>query len=90
MNKRKLTPTRYICENTLSTLGLKVEIDIMFHSIRLLDFMHRETPAYEHITLKFFSTLEFKLLKKWIDGMRYYYGTLMFNANYELSMEDFR
>lgn len=75
MDKRKLTPMRYICENTLSTLGLKFEIDIMFHSIRLLDFMQRETPTYERITLKYLSTLESKLLKKmdrWYEILLWY------------------
>lgn len=55
---------RYICEQTLSTLGLKPEIDTMLHSIGLLEFMEMETPTYECITLKFFSTQDFKLLKK--------------------------
>lgn len=38
---RKLTPTRYICEQALSTISLKFEIDSMFHSIGLLEFMQR-------------------------------------------------
>lgn len=48
----------------------------MFHCIGLLEFMQREAPTYERITLEFLSTLYFKLLKKWVDGVMYYYGTL--------------
>lgn len=89
--KRKLTQTRYMCKNTLSTLRLKSEIDKMFPSIGLLEFMQREAPTYECITLEFLRTLDLKLLKKGIDDSRYYYANLrfrLFNQNHELSVED--
>lgn len=37
--KRKLTPTRYMCEQTLHDLGLKIEIYRMFHVFGMLEFM---------------------------------------------------
>lgn len=90
--KRKINSSRYMCESTLSTLGLKAEIDRMFYSIGLLDFMQTRALTNECITLEFVSNLNFKLQKKWIDGSRYYYGTLkfcLFNQNQELSEEKF-
>ena len=57
--KRKLTPTRYMCEHTLNALGLKIEVDRMFHVLGMLEFMSLEAPTYERITLEFLSTLEF-------------------------------
>lgn len=57
--KRKLTPTRYMFEQTLNALGLKIEVDRMFHALGMLEFMSLEAPTYECITLKFLSTLEF-------------------------------
>lgn len=63
----------------------------MFHPIRLLEFMKREAPTYGHIAFEVLSTLDLKLLKKWIEGTRYYYGTLkfcLFNQNFELSVEE--
>lgn len=62
--KCKLTPTRYMCEQTLSTLGLKSEVDRLFNNIGLLDFMQRDVPTYKCITIEFLSTLTFKLDKK--------------------------
>lgn len=65
----------------------------MFHLIDLLDFMKKEASTFERITLKFLSILCFRLQKKYINGMRYYYDTLkisLFNQNHELSMEELR
>lgn len=50
-----------MCERTLTDLGLKYEIDRMFHVISLLEFMHFEAPNFERITLEFLSTLDFQL-----------------------------
>lgn len=70
--------SRYICETTVTTLGLKLEIDRMFHSNGLLEFMQNEAPTFERITLEFLSTFDFKLKRKYINGTRYYYGTIKF------------
>lgn len=43
--KRKLTPTRYMCEKTLHDLGLKIEVDRMFHVLGMLEFMSLEAPT---------------------------------------------
>ena len=59
--KRKLTPTRYMCEHTLYALGLKMEVYRMFHVLGMLEFMSLEAPTYERSTLEFLSTLEFQL-----------------------------
>lgn len=75
--KRKLTSTRYMCENTLTALGLKIEVDWMFHVLGMLEFMSLEAPTYERITLEFLSTLEFQLEKRWVNTTRYYFGTLV-------------
>ena len=53
-----------MCESTLSILGLKVEVDKVFHSTGLLDFIQVEAPTYERITLEFLSTLDCKLKKR--------------------------
>lgn len=87
----KVMPTRYICERTLTDLGLKSEVDRMFHMIGLLEFMHFEAPTFERITLEFLSTLDFQLQRKWLGNARYYFGTLkfrLFNENHELSLEE--
>ncbi|XP_050895833.1 uncharacterized protein LOC127102512 [Lathyrus oleraceus] len=55
--RRKITPTRYMCERTLTDLGLKSKVDRMFHVIGLLEFMHFEAPTFEHITLEFLSLI---------------------------------
>lgn len=89
--KWKLTPTRYICEHTLTDLGLKIEVDRMFHVLGMLEFMSLEAPTYEHITLEFLSTLEIQLEKWWINTTRYYYNTLrflLFNNYCELSVNE--
>lgn len=89
--KQKLTPTRYMCEQTLHDLGLKIEIYRMFHVLGMLEFMILEAPTYERITLEFLSTLKFQLEKWWIDTTRYYCGTLRFRLfynDYELSIKE--
>lgn len=58
---RKITHTRYMCEQTLTDLGLKFEVYRMFHSIGLLEFMYMEVSAYERTTIEFLSTLDFNL-----------------------------
>lgn len=89
--KRKLTPTRYMCEKTLTDLGLKIEVDRMFHVLGMLVFKSLEAPTYERITLEFLSTLEFQLKKRWVNTTRYYFGTLrfcLFNNYHELSVKE--
>lgn len=89
--KRKLTPTRYMCEQTLHDLGLKIEIYRMFHVLGRLELMSLEAPTYERITLELLSTLEFQLEKRWINTTSYYYGTLrfrIFNDYHELYVEE--
>lgn len=79
-----------MCEKTLHGLGLKIEVDRMFHILGMLEFMSLEAPTYKRITLKYFSTLEFQLEKRWIDTTTYYFGSLrfrLFNNYHELSME---
>jgi hypothetical protein len=80
-----------MCEKTLTDLGLKIEIDRMFHVLGMLEFMSLEAPTYERITLEFLSTLEFQLEKRWVNTTRYYFGTLrfrLFNNYHELSVEE--
>lgn len=87
----KFTPSMYVCERTLTDLGLKTEVDRMFHVIGLLEFMHFEAPTFERITLEFLSTLDFQLQRKWLGNVRYYFGTLkfcLFNENHELVVEE--
>lgn len=57
----KITPSMYMCERTLTDLGLKSEVDRIFHVIGLLEFMHFEAPTFERTTLEFLSTLDFQL-----------------------------
>lgn len=88
--KCKLIPTRYICDNTLYNLGLKMEIHCLFHSLGMLEFMQCEAPTFERITLEFLSTGEFKLKHRWTGSERQYYSTLtfhLFNNNHELTLE---
>lgn len=80
-----------MCEQTLSTLGLKSKVDRFFNNIGFLHFMQRDVPTNERITLEFLSTLTFKLEKTWVEGVIYYYGTLkfwLFNQDIMLSVED--
>src|SRR3954467_13585408 len=89
--KRKLIPTRYICENTMNTLGIKTEIDRLFHSVGMLEFMYMEASSYDRLTLEFLSTIEFKLERKWNGSIKYFFGTLkfhMFNQAHELTVEE--
>lgn len=81
--KWKITLSRYMCERTLSTLGLKSELDRMFHSIGLLDFMQREKPTYERTTLEFLSTLDFKLCK--IRGLTTQGTTIVLSSSVSLT-----
>jgi len=80
-----------MCEKTLTDLGLKLEVDRMFHVLGMLEFMSLEAPTYERITLEFPSTLEFQLEKRWVNTTRYYFGTLrfrLFNNYYELFVKE--
>lgn len=80
-----------MCKQTLNALGLKIEVDMTFHVLGMLEFMSLEAPTYERITLEFLSTLEFQLEKRWINIKRYYFGTLcfrLFNNYHELSVEE--
>lgn len=55
--------------------------------------MKKEVPTFERITLDFISTLYFKLKNKYINGIKYYYGTLklyLFNQNQKISVEELR
>lgn len=75
----KIMPSRYMCEQSLTDLGLKSKVDRMFHVIGLLEFMNLEAPTCERITLEFLSTLDFQLHRKWLGNVRYYFGTLKFH-----------
>src|SRR4051812_16499219 len=89
--QRKLLPTRYICDDTLTKLGLKDEVYRMFHNIGMLPFMLFEAPTYEGLTLEFLSTVEFKLRHKWNGSELEYFGDLefyMFGNKYTLSVEE--
>lgn len=91
LSRCKITPSRYMCEQTLTDLGLKYEVDRMFHVIGLLEFMNFKASTFERITLEFLSTLDFQLQRKWLGNMRYYFGTLkfvIFNENHELTVEE--
>lgn len=85
--KCKITPTRYLCSDTLFQLGLLKELDRMFHVLGMLVFVHCEAPTYERITLEFLSTIEFKLKKGWTGTTMYYGGTMnfrLYNIDHEL------
>lgn len=80
-----------MCKQTLNDLGLKIKVDRMFYVLGMLEFMSLEAPTYERITLKFLSTLEFQLEKRWINTTRYYFGTLqflLFNNHHKLYVEE--
>lgn len=48
--KCKLTPTRYMCEQTLNDLGLKIEIDRMFHVLGMLEYVSQIANLLAHHT----------------------------------------
>ena len=88
--KQKLTPTRYMCSNALTELGLNTEVERMFHMLGILEFMLFEVPTFARITLEFLSTLQFQLKKKWTGAAYYFYGTMsfrLFNADHEMTVE---
>ena len=72
--KRKLIPTRYMCDATLDELGLKEEVHRMFHNIGMLEFMQFEAPTFARITLEFLSTVEFKMRRRWTGSEMEFYG----------------
>lgn len=89
--KRKLTPTRYMCNGTLQELGLQAEVHRMFHTLGMLEFMQLEAPTFARITLEFLSTIDFKLKNRWNGIEKEYYGTLhfrLFNTDLELTVEE--
>lgn len=49
--KRKITPTRYLCSNTLAQLGLSEELDRMFHVLCMLEFVHCEASKFRGISI---------------------------------------
>lgn len=63
--KWKITPTRYLCSDTLFQLGLLEEMDRMFHVLGMLEFVHCDVLTFERVTLEFLSIIEFKLEKGW-------------------------
>lgn len=49
--KRKLTPTRYMCNVTLQELGLQAEVHHIFHALEILEFMQLEAPTSRTLLL---------------------------------------
>lgn len=88
--KRKITPKRYLCSNSLAQLGMSKEVDIMFQMLGMLEFVNCEAPTFKRITLEFFSTIEFKQKKEWT-GTTMYYGSTMhfrlYNVDHKLTVE---
>lgn len=88
--KRKTTPMRHLCYDTLAQLGLSEELDKMFHVLGMLEFVQCEAPTYERITLELFSTIEFKLKKGWTGTTMCYGDTMhfrLYNVDHELTVE---
>lgn len=88
--KRKITPTRYLCSDTIAQLGLSEELNRMFHVLGMLEFVHCKAPTFECITLEFFITIEFKLKNEWTGTTMYYGGTMhfrLYNVDHELTVE---
>jgi hypothetical protein len=56
LSKRKIVPSRYACEETLTMLGLLDEVRSLAQSIGLWDFISTPWPTYETLTLVFLST----------------------------------
>ena len=89
--KRKLLPTRYICEDTLNKLGLRDEVFRMFENIGMLPFMLFEAPTYEGLTFEFLSSVDFKLRRRWNGSELEFYGNLefcMFGNQHSLSVAE--
>jgi hypothetical protein len=89
--KRKLIPTRYMCDATLDELGLKEEVHRMFHTIGMLEYMQFEAPTFARITLEFLSTVEFKMRRRWTGSELEFYGQItfrMFDEDHELSVAE--
>ena len=87
----KLTPTRYMCSQTLSQLGLTDEVYRMLHVLGILEFMQHETPTFERITLEFLSSIECKLKPTWDGITQMHTGTLtfrLFNVERHLTLEE--
>lgn len=87
--KRKLVPTRYVCDDTMSALGILDDVSQMFHNLGIFEFMHADVPTYERITLEFLSTVKFKLEKNWTGHVYEYFGTMSFrlyNEDYSMSV----
>ena len=89
--KRKLIPARYICNETLDNLGLRMEVHRMFHTLGMLEFMQFEAPTFERITFEFLSSLDFQLRHRWTGSDEEYFGTLkfrLFDNDHSLSVEE--
>src|SRR4051812_34728175 len=89
--RRKITPSRYMCSETLSALGLSDEINRMFHVLGILEFMHCEALTYERITLEFLSSVNFQLQSVMEDEYHCHSGTMTFrlyNEDHTLTVEE--
>ncbi|XP_058741312.1 uncharacterized protein LOC131613680 [Vicia villosa] len=90
--RRKILPTRYVCDTTTESLGIRTEIHRMFHALGLLRLMQFEAPTFERLTYEFLSTLEFEMKLRTNRLEPEHYGTLkfrMFDIDHELSLEEF-
>ena len=80
-----------MCSKTLSDLGLLDEVNMMFHVIGILGFMHFEAPTFERITLEFFSSADFRLKTTWTSTIKHHTDTITFrlyNIDHQLTVEE--
>src|SRR4051812_20965370 len=76
--RRKILPTRYVCDTTTKSLGIKTEIHHMFHALGLLRLIQFEAPTFEWLTYEFLSTLELEMKLKTNRLEPEHYRTLKF------------
>lgn len=90
MSQRHFFPTKYIDDETMSTICIKNETGRFFNVVVLGEFDILDSPGYENITLEFFSTLHAKLYKLYEMGSltsTRIITFLMYNENHELHIE---
>ena len=56
---RKIHSSRYICTNTLQTLGIFDDVKLLYDQIGIWDFLTQPFPTYIPLTYEFLSTLNF-------------------------------
>lgn len=88
LDKRKITPSRYLDEHIFDTLGVRDSIEMLFKNMVLLHFFLLRYPTYDKFTLEYINTLKVEVRRVLDDVNTKIYFQLFYKSFY-LGLDDF-